>query len=39
MHLGRMEELRRNIWLQHGVPTFAARKLELTNDGGGWSCL
>lgn len=39
MHLGRMEELRRNVWLQHGVPTFAARKLELTNDGGGWSCL
>jgi E3 ubiquitin-protein ligase UBR1 len=34
-----MEELRRAIWLQHGVPTLCARKLELTSDGGGWSCL
>ncbi|KAL1406424.1 E3 ubiquitin-protein ligase ubr1 [Vanrija albida] len=39
MHLGRMEELRRNMWLQHGVPTMCARRLELTSDGGGWSCL
>ncbi|BEI86836.1 hypothetical protein CcaverHIS002_0701820 [Cutaneotrichosporon cavernicola] len=39
MHVGRFEELRRNVWLQHGVSTFCARKLEMTNDGGGWSCL
>lgn len=39
LHLGRWEELRKNIWLQHKVPTLCARRLELTNDGGGWSCL
>ncbi|KAL7423887.1 E3 ubiquitin-protein ligase ubr1 [Cryptotrichosporon argae] len=39
MHRGRMEDLRRNMWLQHALPTLCARKLELTSDGGGWSCL
>lgn len=39
MHMGRMEELRRQTWLQHMIPHMTARKLELTSDGGGWVSL
>ena len=30
-----MEELRKT-WLNHGIPTFVARKLDSTIDVGGW---
>ncbi|EIW67293.1 hypothetical protein TREMEDRAFT_33731 [Tremella mesenterica DSM 1558] len=39
LHLGRLDELRRAVWLQHTIPHLTARKLELTSDAGGWSCL
>ncbi|ORY35607.1 ubiquitin-protein ligase [Naematelia encephala] len=39
MHNGRMDELRRGTWLGHSIPHLMARRLELTSDGGGWSCL
>ncbi|GAA5930684.1 hypothetical protein JCM3775_003841 [Rhodotorula graminis] len=35
LHRGRYDEVRR-LWLAHGVPTFVARKLEATNNPGGW---
>lgn len=38
LHGLRWEELRKN-WLQHGIPTLIARKLESTVDSGGWESL
>ncbi|BGP50511.1 E3 ubiquitin-protein ligase ubr1 [Rhodotorula kratochvilovae] len=35
LHRGRYDEVRR-LWLSHGIPTFVARKLEATNNPGGW---
>jgi len=29
----------RKIWLNHGIPTLVARKLEATVDTGGWETL
>ena len=34
----RWEDIRR-LWLQHGIPTLIARKLESTVDNGGWETL
>ncbi|ORX38539.1 ubiquitin-protein ligase [Kockovaella imperatae] len=39
IHVGRWDELRRATWLQHTIPHLTARRLELTNDQGGWTCL
>ncbi|OCH94170.1 hypothetical protein OBBRIDRAFT_884943 [Obba rivulosa] len=38
LHHARWEEVRR-IWLNHGIPTLIARKLESTVDNGGWETL
>jgi E3 ubiquitin-protein ligase UBR1 len=38
LHPIRWEEVRK-IWLNHGVPTLVARKLESTVDSGGWETL
>lgn len=38
LHGLRWEEVRK-IWLQHGIPTLIARKLESTVDSGGWESL
>ncbi|EMD41464.1 hypothetical protein CERSUDRAFT_146440 [Gelatoporia subvermispora B] len=38
LHHARWEEVRR-IWLNHGIPTLIARKLEGTVDNGGWETL
>jgi len=38
LHHARWEEVRR-VWLNHGVPTVVARKLESTVDSGGWETL
>jgi E3 ubiquitin-protein ligase UBR1 len=38
LHPARWEEVRK-IWLNHGVPTLVARKLESTVDSGGWETL
>ncbi|KZT09063.1 uncharacterized protein LAESUDRAFT_723368 [Laetiporus sulphureus 93-53] len=38
LHHARWEEVRR-VWLNHGVPTLIARKLEGTVDSGGWETL
>lgn len=38
LHHARWEEVRR-IWLNHGLPTLIARKLEGTVDSGGWESL
>ncbi|GAA6053312.1 hypothetical protein JCM3770_006679 [Rhodotorula araucariae] len=35
LHRGRYDEVRR-LWLSHGIPTFVARKLEASNNPGGW---
>ncbi|KAI0321477.1 hypothetical protein OF83DRAFT_1051178 [Amylostereum chailletii] len=38
LHPARWEEVRK-IWLNHGIPTLVARKLEGTVDAGGWETL
>ncbi|KAF9235714.1 hypothetical protein BU15DRAFT_51032 [Melanogaster broomeanus] len=38
LHSPRWEEIRKT-WLNHGVPTAVARKLESTVDNGGWEML
>ncbi|GAA5840031.1 hypothetical protein JCM3766R1_000645 [Sporobolomyces carnicolor] len=35
LHQGRYDEVRK-IWLNQGVPTLVARKLDATTDHGGW---
>lgn len=35
----RFEEMRKTVWLNHGIPHAIARKLEGLNDLGGWGCL
>ncbi|KAF8330326.1 uncharacterized protein EI90DRAFT_3060308 [Cantharellus anzutake] len=35
LHHRRMEEIRK-MWVNHGIPTFVARKLDSTIDVGGW---
>ena len=38
LHPARWEEVRKT-WLNHGIPTLVARKLEGTIDSGGWESL
>jgi E3 ubiquitin-protein ligase UBR1 len=38
LHHARWEEIRKT-WLNHGIPTVVARKLESTVDNGGWEML
>lgn len=38
LHHARWEEVRKT-WLNHGIPTAVARKLESTLDSGGWETL
>ncbi|THH04445.1 hypothetical protein EW145_g5517 [Phellinidium pouzarii] len=38
LHHARWEEVRKT-WLNHGIPTLIARKLESTVDSGGWETL
>lgn len=38
LHHARWEEVRKT-WLNHGIPTLIARKLESTVDNGGWETL
>ncbi|KAI5118525.1 hypothetical protein M0805_007693 [Coniferiporia weirii] len=38
LHYARWEEVRKT-WLNHGIPTLIARKLESTVDSGGWETL
>ncbi|EAU93649.2 hypothetical protein CC1G_02879 [Coprinopsis cinerea okayama7 len=38
LHYPRYEEVRK-VWLNHGIPTIVARKLESTLDSGGWETL
>ncbi|GAA5937351.1 hypothetical protein JCM1841_006006 [Sporobolomyces salmonicolor] len=38
LHRGRYDEVRRT-WLQHGVPTLVARKLDAATDHGGWTTM
>lgn len=38
LHHARWEDVRK-AWLNHGVPTVVARKLESTVDSGGWETL
>ncbi|KAL5535029.1 UBR1 [Sanghuangporus sanghuang] len=38
LHFARWEEVRK-AWLNHGIPTLIARKLESTVDSGGWETL
>lgn len=38
LHHARWEEIRKT-WLNHGIPTVVARKLESTVDSGGWETL
>ncbi|KAI0960979.1 hypothetical protein AcV7_000205 [Taiwanofungus camphoratus] len=38
LHHARWEEVRK-VWLNHGIPTLIARKLESTVDSGGWETL
>ncbi|OBZ78673.1 hypothetical protein A0H81_00257 [Grifola frondosa] len=38
LHYARWEEVRK-IWLNHGIPTLIARRLEGTVDNGGWETL
>jgi len=35
LHSARWEDVRKT-WLNHGIPTIVARKLEATIDPGGW---
>jgi E3 ubiquitin-protein ligase UBR1 len=39
MEGNRFEEIRKNIWLGHAIPHIVARKLEQTQDHGGWEML
>ena len=38
LHPARWEEVRKT-WLNHGIPSLVARKLEGTVDSGGWETL
>jgi len=38
LHPARWEEVRKT-WLNHGIPTLVARKLEGTVDNGGWETM
>ena len=38
LHHARWEDIRKT-WLNHGIPTVVARKLESTVDNGGWDML
>lgn len=38
LHSARWEEIRK-MWLNHGIPTAVARKLESAVDSGGWETL
>ncbi|GAA5959792.1 hypothetical protein JCM3765_000105 [Sporobolomyces pararoseus] len=38
LHQGRYDEIRK-IWLNQGVPTLVARKLDATTDHGGWTTM
>ena len=38
LHHARWEDIRK-IWLNHGIPTVVARKLESSVDSGGWEML
>jgi E3 ubiquitin-protein ligase UBR1 len=38
LHAQRLEDLRKT-WLNHGIPTFVARKLDGTIDPGGWETM
>ena len=38
LHMGRYDEIRK-AWLQHGIPTLVARKLDATVDYGGWETM
>lgn len=38
LHHARWEDVRKT-WLNHGIPTVIARKLEATFDYGGWETL
>ncbi|KAJ3507306.1 hypothetical protein NMY22_g16971 [Coprinellus aureogranulatus] len=38
LHQARIEEARK-LWLNHGIPTIVARKLESTLDSGGWETM
>jgi E3 ubiquitin-protein ligase UBR1 len=38
LHYARWEEIRKT-WLNHGIPTVVARKLESSIDSGGWEML
>lgn len=38
LHRDRYDEIRKN-WLRHSIPTVVARRLEMTQDSGGWTVL
>lgn len=38
LHHARWEEVHK-VWLNHGIPTLIARRLEGTVDNGGWETL
>ena len=38
LHPARWEDVRKT-WLNHGIPTMVARKMEATVDNGGWETL
>ncbi|GAA5987891.1 hypothetical protein JCM5350_006763 [Sporobolomyces pararoseus] len=38
LHQGRYDEIRK-VWLNQGVPTLVARKLDATTDHGGWTTM
>ncbi|GAA5876736.1 hypothetical protein JCM16303_006269 [Sporobolomyces ruberrimus] len=38
LHQGRYDEVRK-VWLNQGVPTLVARKLEASTDHGGWTTM
>lgn len=38
LHAQRLEELRK-VWLNHGIPTYVARKLDSGIDTGGWDSI
>ncbi|KAK4704824.1 hypothetical protein P7C70_g1383, partial [Phenoliferia sp. Uapishka_3] len=38
LHQGRYDEIRKT-WLNQGIPTFVARKLEASTDHGGWATM
>ncbi|CAN6628113.1 hypothetical protein TRVA0_011S02454 [Trichomonascus vanleenenianus] len=39
LHENRYENFTRTFWLQHGIPTYIARKLDSVIDVGGWETL